>query len=347
MVLWYLLILIVSLLNVRLCKRGFFPDYLEKEQSTAIKGVFILLVFLGHALSEIKLCGFPFDRQIDWCAQAFHLEMGQLVVAMFLFYSGYGVMKSLMSTRNTYLDSYPKKRLLTTFLNFDVAVCFFILLAWIMGEKLSSSRIILSLIGWEGVGNSHWYIFVILCCYLAFYIVFRVFGNRYLLGAVVLVAVSLAGMLVFNFIKPPRWHNTMLVFPAGVVYALFFKELEQRIQKRYCLVIVSLLACFLFLHFVMKLHPLHGLTFNLKSIAFSLLIVALTMKVRIRNRWLYWCGFSLFPLYIYQRLPMITIRGVMGEEWICGHPNIFIGSCFVVTVGIALLYNKYLRIKLA
>lgn len=333
-------------MNVRLCKRGFFPDYLEKKQSNAIKGVSILLVFLGHVLTDIKNCGFSFDRQIDWYAQAFHLEMGQLVVAMFLFYSGYGVMKSLMFNGKTYLASYPRKRLLTTLLNFDVAVCCFIILAWIMGQRLSFSRIVLSFIGWDSVGNSNWYIFIILCCYLAFYIVFLIVGNRYHLGAISLVAVFLAGMLTLYFFKPSRWYNTMLVFPAGVVYALFFKELEQCIQKWYGLVVVFLLASFLFLHFQMRMHPLHGLTFNIKSIVFAMLIVILTMKVRIGNRWLYWCGLSLFPLYIYQRLPMISLRGILGQEWICGHPHLFIGGCFVVTVGITLLYNKCFRIKL-
>ena len=346
MVFWYLLILIVSLVNVRLCKRGFFPDYLDKEQSNAIKGVFILLVFLGHTLTEIKNSGFSFDRQIDWYAQAFHLEMGQLVVAMFLFYSGFGVMKSLMSKGKTYLVSYPRKRILTTLLNFDVAVCCFILLAWIMGQRLSISRIVLSFIGWDSFGNSCWYIFIILCCYLAFYLIFRLLGNRYRLGAAVLVAVSLAGMLTLYFFKPSRWYNTMLVFPAGVVYALFFKELEQWIQKRYGLVTFILLTSFTFLHFLMRMHPLHGLTFNVKSIVFAVLIVVLTMKVRLGNRWLYWCGFSLFPLYIYQRLPMRSLRGALGPEWICGHPHLFIGGCFIVTVGITLLYNKYFRIKL-
>ncbi len=346
MVIWYLLILIVSLVNVRLCERGFFPDYLEKKQSNAIKGVFILLVFLKHALGEIKHCGFLFNRQVDWFAQAFRLEMGQLVVAMFLFYSGYGVMKSLMSHGKKYLASYPRKRLLTTLLNFDVAVCCFILLAWIMGQKLSFPRIVLSFIGWDSYGNSNWYIFVILCCYLAFYIVFRIVGNRYQLGAAILVAVSVAGILILYLFKPSHWYNTMLVFPAGVVYALFFKELEQWIQKRYGLVTTLLLAGFLLLHFLMRMHPLHGLTFNIKSIVFAMLIVILTMKVRIGNRWLYWCGLSLFPLYIYQRLPMISLRGSLGPEWICGHPHLFIGGCFVVTVVITLLYNKYFRIKL-
>lgn len=346
MLFWYVLILIVSLLNVRICKKGFFPDYLGKEQCNAIKGIFILLVFLGHILTYIKHCGFSFDRQIDWSAQAFHLAMGQLVVALFFFYSGYGVMKSLMIKGKAYLDTYPRKRILTTLLNFDIAVCCFILLAWIVGDKLSLSQVALSFIGWKAVGNSNWYIFIILCCYLTFYVVFRVVGNRYLLGTVILTLIILADILILYQFKPRTWYTTILVFPAGVTYALYSKEIERWIQKRYGIVIVLLLVAFLSLSFLMKTHPLHGLTFNMKSIVFALLIVILTMKIRVGNQLLYWCGFSLFPLYIYQRLPMIGLRRIAGDEWVCGHPNIFIGACFVLAVGIALLYNKYFRIKL-
>lgn len=347
MILWYLLILIISLVSVRICKRGFFHNYLGKEQCNAIKGLFILLVFIGHALIDIKHCGFLFDRKMDLYAWAIHREMGQLVVAMFLFYSGYGVMKSLMVKGNTYLDAYPKKRLLSTLLNFDVAVCCFILLALIIGEKLSFLQIILSFIGWESVGNSNWYIFIILCCYLAFYLVFLVARNRYGLGVVILTLIALGGMMVLYVFKAPHWYNTMLVFPAGVAYALYSEKLEQCIQKRYGLVIALLIVAFLSLHFLMRMHPLHGLTFNIKSIVFALLTVALTMKVQIGNRWLLWCGFSLFPLYIYQRLPMNAIRNLVGDAWVSAYPNLFIGVCFFVTVGIALLYNKYLKIDLA
>lgn len=347
MVFWYLLILIVSLVNVRICKDGFFPDYLGKEQCNAIKGIFILLVYVGHAIRDIMHCGFIFDQQIDRAALAFHLEMGQLVVAMFLFYSGYGVMKSLMVRGEEYLDTYPKRRLLTTLLNFDVAVCCFILLAWILGKELGFSKIVMSFIGWESVGNSNWYIFIILCCYLAFYVVFKVIGNRHWLGTVILTLVILAGIMALYHIKPITWYTTALVFPSGVAYALYSDRLEQWIQRRYGLIIVLLSVAFLLLSFMMKVHPLHGLTYNMMSIVFSLLVIILTMKIRIGNQWIYWCGFSLFPLYIYQRLPMIGLRSIAGEEWVCVHPNVFIGTCFLVAVVMALLYNKYFRIKLA
>lgn len=95
MVFWYVLILIVSLIGIRYCKDGFYADYIGKQQCNAIKGIFILLVFLGHAIVDTKRSGFAPALWIDRGAFWFFGEMGQLVVAMFLFYSGYGVMKSL------------------------------------------------------------------------------------------------------------------------------------------------------------------------------------------------------------------------------------------------------------
>lgn len=347
MLVWCFLILIVSLVSIQVCQKGYFSDYLGKQQCDAIKGVFILFVFLWHSLTEVKNCGFSFDRQIDWLAQAFHLEMGQLVVAMFFFYSGYGVMTSLLTKGESYLITFPRRRLLTTLLNFDIAVCCFLLLSVIIGNRVSVSQIVLSFFGWKNVGNTGWYIFVILFCYLTFYSIFKLVGTRYKIGIVATLLTCVVGMFVLYLCKPPHWYNTMLVFPAGMTYALYSDKLERLIQKKYGLVVLTLIAVFFLIHLFMGRHPLHGLTFNVKSIVFALLIVVLTMKFRIGNRWLYGCGVSLFPLFIYQNLPMISIRAIAGKEWICEHPNVFIIVCFVITLGIAFLYNKFLRIKLA
>lgn len=344
MLFWYLLVLAVTLVNVRVCKNGFFPDYMDKMQSNAIKGLFIMLVFLGHALISVRDCGFSFDHWIDDAAKRIYSELGQLVVAIFLFYSGYGVMRSFLTKGDDYLASYPKRRLLTTLLNFDVAVCFFILLWVFLGKPLNFSRVLLSFIGWEEMGNSNWYIFIILCCYLLFYMVFRLAHTRHLLGSMLITTMLFMGMLALHSVKQSNWYNTILVFPAGIFYALYLKPLERFIQKRYWFSIVFLLTVLLLLHFG-HFRLLHGLTFNLKAIIFAMLLVSLSMKVRICNKWLVWCGVSLFPLYIYQRLPMNAIRGWIGDDWVSSNPNLYIGICFAVTVGIAFLYNKFIRIQ--
>lgn len=326
-----------------MCKKGFWEDYIEKDQSNAIKGLFILLVFMRHILQRIKRSGFVFDRQIDLDAYLLQDNIGQLVVVMFLFYSGYGVMKSLLIKGEDYLSSYPRKRLLTTLLNFDVAVCFFIILGFITKRPMSLSTVLLSFIGWDTVGNSNWYIFVILFCYLVFYLVFRAVQSRHAFGALVVTLIVFLGMIALHSVKPAHWYNTMLVFPAGIYFALCYNSLERIIQKYYWLFLAILLAVFLLLHFG-HFRPLHGLTFNLKSIVFALLLVVLTMKVRIRNKWLIWCGTSLFPIYIYQRLPLILIWKSAGDTWLCANPNLYIAICFVLTLGLTLIYNKYLRI---
>ena len=343
MVIWLLLILFVSLWNVRFCNDGFYSDYLGKEQSNAVKGLFIMLVFFRHVITIIKRCGFGFELEVDRMAKLFNEQMGQLVVALFLFYSGYGVMKSLLTKGEYYLETYPKRRLLTTLLNYDVAVCFFLLLGWIIGRPMNFSNILLSFIAWDNLGNSNWYIFVILCCYLVFYLVFKVVRSRYLLGALLITILVFFVMLALHRVKVPYWYTTILVFPVGIFYALFSNRLEEIIQKRYWLSLTVLILAFLLLH-LGHFRPLHGLTENFKAIVFALLVVIFTMKVRLCNKWLIWCGISLFPLYIYQRIPMIAIRSGAGDSWVCANPNLYFGICFVVTVGITLLYNNYLQI---
>lgn len=301
MIFWYLLILVVSIVGIRTCKTGFYQDYLGKEQCNAIKGIFILLVFLGHAIVEVKTCGFTASGWINRSAFDFFKEMGQLVVAMFLFYSGYGVMKSLMMKGESYLETYPKSRMMTTLVNFDIAVCCFILLNILLGRKMRLSQIALSFIGWDSVGNSNWYIFIILCCYLLYYLIFRVVRSHYAVGALMLGVILFIGMLCLYGVKNHVWYDTVLVFPAGVLFALYAERIEPLIQKHYVLSLLVLLTAFLVLRNIFFIHPLHGLTHNIKSIVFSILIVSVTMKVHIGNKWLYWCGFSLFPLYTYIR----------------------------------------------
>ena len=346
MIFWYLLILVVALVNIRVCKKGFYPDYIGKEQCNAIKGLFIMLVILGHIIAEFKEIGLDFEQPVNHSAYLFYKGMGQLVVAMFLFYYGYGVMKSLLTRGNEYLVSYPKSRLLTTLLNFDIAVCLYFPLALITDYQMNWSTVLLSFIGWESLGNSNWYIFVILLCFLVFYLIFKLVRSRHFAGGILVTLILFGAMLFLHEAKNLScWYNTILVFPAGIFFAMFSERLEPFVQKYYWLSLAALLAVFLILHFG-NLRPLHGLTFNFQAIVFALLLVVLTMKVRIQNKWLIWCGISLFPLYIYHRWMMIAFRNGAGEAWVCANPHLYIGLCFFLTAAVALLYNKYLRIKL-
>ena len=342
----YLLIFALCFVNIRLSKGGGFQDYLGKEQCNSIKGIFILMIFLSHSLQYFQGSGYGFSNVLDKLYPFVSAKIGQLVVVMFLFYSGYGVAESIKGKGKDYLFSFPRKRFFGTLLNFDVAVCCFIVMNLLLGIEMRSKKILLSLIAWESVGNSNWYIFVILFCYMATYIAFMFSNNDLKKGAMATLLFVLLGMTFLIFTKTSQswWYNTILCFPAGVAYSVWKDRFEMFFQNHYLISLSFMLALFMVLHFI-RIPSGHGLAYNFMSVVFALLIVLLTMKVRIGNKALFWFGSNLFPLYIYQRMPMIVIRHLAGDMFLCNYPYLYVVACFLMTCIIAWGY-KYWQIKL-
>lgn len=344
MAFFYLLAFVILLFGVKIQREGYFTDCLSKEQTNAIKGFFILMVFISHCMLDIRKAGYEFDGPLDSIGMQIRSEFGQLVVVMFLFYSGFGVMESYIQKGRDYVRAFPKNRILTTLLNFDIAVLAFVVLDFSLGIKLGWKQVVLSLIGWESVGNSNWYIFVVLFCYCVAYVAFLTIPSNRMKALWVASFLIVVGMAMLSFLKPSRWYNTILCFPAGMFLSTY-KDRILSICKDHFLVAL-LISLFVFIVFrVSPLQSLHGLLYNIQGIAFAFLVFLLTMKIKTENGVLRWLGINLFPIYIYQRIPMIAIAGIAGEKFVCGYPYVFIVSCFVITCLIALGY-KYWRIKL-
>ena len=144
-------------------------------------------------------------------------------------------------------------------------------------------------------------------------------------------------MLFLRLSKQSWWYNTILCFPTGVFVAYNKKQITTLFRKHYWLILGLLLLFFCTLHFS-HFPALGGVTYNIKSILFCFIIVLVTMKFRVGNRWLYWLGNGLFPLYVFQRLPMIAFFEGTKGSFVYGHPALFLILSFIVTVLITLLY---------
>ena len=60
--LFYLIALVLLFAGVKICNKGqYFDDYTSKEQAIAIKGLFILMVFICHYISSLRSCGYGLD----------------------------------------------------------------------------------------------------------------------------------------------------------------------------------------------------------------------------------------------------------------------------------------------
>ena len=198
MLIFYIFLILLVILSLRY-RQEYNNGYLSFDTTNAVKGIFILLVFIAHIVPYILNSG------ADVMGGGFgfiHNRIGQWIVAMFLFYSGYGIMQSIMKKRNSYIADIPVKRIFNTLLNFDIAVLVFIVVALLMGTPLTIPQCLLSLTGWETVGNSNWYIFVILVCYSLTFISFYKQNNWYKSAFICFGLIVFTSLLLSVFYLP-------------------------------------------------------------------------------------------------------------------------------------------------
>ena len=347
MIVYFVLLVLLCLYRIKIKpdESGFQSDYMSIEKTTAIKGIFIVIVFFSHFKNYI-------DLNSVWTADAKFYEyfslIGQRMVTPFLFFSGYGVMESISRKGMNYVHSIPRKRFLHVLTEFDIAIIIYTIVRVIMktpfnnGKMFDIKQFLLSLVGWDSVGNSNWYIFSILVAYAATFIAFEIFRERKYLsvaGVTVLLSLFVISFRLFD-IKEPYWYNTVICYAGGMWYSLlkpYVDKLVMRKQVWISLFVFSVLICLYSFRFAKYNFVLYELSMTL----FVWTIVIFSMKISICNKPLVWLGKNLFPLYIFQRLPMIIFRYFGLSDF---NIYLYFAVCFAVTLGIAWLFSKFSKL---
>lgn len=288
-VLILLLALILYKSKIYIFKTNFNDEYISKETTTSIKGIFVILVFLTHVIQYVS-----FNSIIDTPYNIIQYKMGQLIVCMFFFYSGYGIYESIKNKGSKYIESFPKNRLFKVLLHFDIAVLIYLILDLILNIKVTIPKILLSLIGWDSLGNSNWFMFAILFAYLITYLVFKFIKNEKA-NLIVLFIFIIAYMLVIANFKESWWYDTIICYPLGMLFSVYKDKFEKIINsnlKYYITLFISIVLLFVF-------HEIRNiLGFALTSSIFSFIILLLTRKINISNKYLDWFGKNVFNIYI-------------------------------------------------
>lgn len=336
---FFVLILLLLIFNkMEISKPGEFnKDYISPDGTLAVKGIFVALILLSHGKGYIELGGIYDDAYI-----ALQNHLNQMVVAMFLFYSGYGMMESMKKKQFAYVKSIATKRFPNLLLNYDLAVLLFFALGYIIGKPQTVKNLLIALTAWNGIGNSSWYIFAILAMYVATLIAFlpKKFSESKAVEIVSLVILTVLGIaLVFALKKagkPGFFYNTIILFPLGFWYSYFKNTIEKLLMKNdiiySCTLAVVVVAYILaFMHRWDRL-----LIFEIWAILFCMLMVMLTMKISLQNEVLKFLGKHIFSIYIIQRIPMILLDHYGVSE---RHKYIFLIASFAITVAMALIFD--------
>ena len=310
---------IVALMAVCTCRVSLgkpFQDYIASDKILPIKGILVLLVFASHFVGYVELEG-----RADELYLYFRSFLGQLIVVPFLFYSGYGVFLSALKKGDRYIKSMPLKRIFKVYFQFNCAIVLFLIYRLATGQNYSISHILLTSIGWSGIGNSNWYIFAILFLYLLLWISLSIFPlsekNGKISALVSFTILRIYFIYVVAVLKGKDgdyYYNTALAFSAGCWYAAYQDKIERFLfhgKNRYWFILFLSFIAFFISHRERK----NLIFYELHAVLFAFLTILFTTRVQINNRFLAYCGKHLFSLYILQRLPMLILKNSVLSQY--------------------------------
>ncbi|MDE5929617.1 MAG: acyltransferase [Muribaculaceae bacterium] len=293
-------------------------DYINKNQTDSIKGIFAIIILFSHMRDYLP----PPSGSYDAAYYGMLNYLGQLMVVMFLFYSGYGIMEALKRDLRRYSDNFLTHRLLKVWLMFAIAVTLYMLMNLLLQRDYEIKTVLMSYIGWESIGNSNWFVFDILVLYLFTYISLRISAYAGLnLKSVALIVALMSLALCALFIrmgKGPWWYDTVLAYPLGMYYSLYRQKIERIVSGNawfMAVLVAGAVFALFYLRDVLVFATIgyEGIagyvslgTFLLTSGTFAFLLVLLSMRIKIDNKILRWLGVNAFAIYILQRIAMIT-----------------------------------------
>ena len=144
------------------CNRNSSDDYLSVAVTTDVRGIAAIGIVLHH-MSERIMKGWFFSK----------LGMvGYLLVTLFFFLSGYGLMVQYVKKQERYLDGFLRKRVLYLAVVYLLDILLYAVVGNALGKGYTLAQVAKAyFVG--GVAANTWYMVVQILLYLVFYFVFR------------------------------------------------------------------------------------------------------------------------------------------------------------------------------
>lgn len=272
-----------------------FDDYMNVDNMQSIRGMLAVLIVIHHfsGMIEEKSMFFLFNH------------IGYLVVALFLFLSGYGLAYGVQN-KPGYISGvkFLYTRIPKLVIPYWVAVIIYAVGYFASGEQIILKAILLSFVSFKNIVGSSWYIFESIVLYIIFFLSFKIKNRKIALSVLfALVAVCAIGFY-FSDSFSDVWYRSIFAFPLGVFYSLKKDKIESILLKRsvirYIVLILSLIvllisryACVLF-----DLKYLQVLFDITSSAMFALVAVIMLRKIKLGNKALSFLGNISFEIYL-------------------------------------------------
>jgi len=340
--------IVLCLYGVNYCKgkNNYWEDYLSKENTLMLKGVFSIVVILHHLSQRFT----PLTTLYKYFNYA-----GPWAVMMFFFISGYGVMYNWINKKN-----YDKGFLIKRFKAIIPLYLIAIIIYWIVNEILnhhySIFGVVHSMIDGSPIVLHSWYILVILAFYVLFCLQMKVFKKNYLLIIISSVILCCGCVLLRRYLNYGGWWSDYIFsIPLGMAWALYKERIDNIIQRHYWIFLL-----FSFLMFIVSwrcsfenaiLYYLfnYGGKLYRQSMFFPITVMLICMKLKIGNKALEHLGKISLETYIFHGLFSSLVFTDLGLQNSIGGGllySIVSITCAIVFASIVnLLYTKVKKVK--
>lgn len=321
-----LFFILIILCSTRWYKIGDFnDDYLSMDNTGKLRGIMAITIILHH-ISEKTTGAILFPQLV---------HVGYMIVAIFFFLSGYGLMLQYMKKGVGYLHGFWKSRVLYLLLVYAwITALYIIYRVFVLGNS-DMDFVIHSFYDGNPIATNSWYIVVQLAFYAIFWFSFKPLGGAIPKRIVVVtVLTALLSLLLWAVDYPSIWYLSNFAFPLGLLYAYKKEKLFSYCTRRYIFVITALLLTF-------------GISCTISSVfatmfvacSVTMIVVVLMMKFRLVGKLWSWIGGLSLEIYLLHAIPMTFFR----SKFIYIENDVCWTLCIVLT-SIALAFgSKYIN----
>ena len=271
-------------------------ESLSLESTVPLRGIMAVAIALHH-FSEMTSEGrfFPFLQHI-----------GYLIVAVFFFLSGYGLMVSYKKKGQDYLNHFWKKRILYLFI-----VCAVFTLIYVV-YYIAVNQLTLP---WLRAMHI-WYLFIQIILYVIFWISFKAFKNNDIAAigmAFALETILVVLLIIRGFVA--YWYISNYAFLIGIIWGKYKKDIDSILSKHY---IVSLAAAIICFAFFSGLPSLTGFSYDVSRIlsaaSFPVLISVIMKKITIVGTFWKWVGRISLEIYLLHGIIYKLLQYIISDE---------------------------------
>ncbi len=307
-------------------KKAEIYQWMDRNYTTAIKGVAILTVIWAHSGARLSIGGIQFIAGIG--------------VALFLMCSGYGLE---ISYEKSGLNGFWKKRLLSVYLPFWGVE----LVGLLATGNFTAEKYLRDVCFLKSTTSYGWFMEYIFVCYLVFYALKKFVADDKMQMKVLLGTFTVWFMLESVFFANPDMPflraRQMLSFPCGVLLARNKEQLEQKLDrsKNIIILIVGGAVCVLFM-IVTQLNTVKNLPYLISNtmalltclpMAISIMIYGKSFGGLFRNKMLAVTGMISYEIYLVH---VFTLRIVKQSA---------ISICIFVLITYILAYILHLGMR--